>query len=110
MKGEKMKVIQRGTMKIVPGKMAEAMGLTKKHMELTAKLGGPTNWRYYKCLSGRDEYMHTLIGEAEWDSFAAAEAFFDKMMTDKEMQQLMSKWDEILSDHYIEFLIPMPTQ
>ena len=105
-----MKVIQRGTMKVVPGKMAEAMELTKKHMELTTKLGGPTNWKYYRCLSGREEYMHTLIGEAEWDSLADAEAFLDKMMADKELQQLMVKWDEILSDHYVEFLIPMPMQ
>jgi hypothetical protein len=105
-----MKVIQRGTMKVVPGKMGQAMELTKKHMEITIKLGGPTNWKYYRCLSGREEYMHTLIGEAEWDSLADAEAFLDKMMADKELQQLMVKWDEILSDHYVEFLIPMPMQ
>lgn len=105
-----MKIIQRGTMKIVPGKMGQAMELSSKHMELTAKLGGPANWRYYRCLTGRDEYMHTLIGEAEWDSLAELEAFLDKMMTDKEMQQLMAKWDEIISDHYVELLTPIPMQ
>jgi hypothetical protein len=102
-----MRVVQRGIMKIVPGKMEEAMQLMGKHYDAAARLGSPPS-RMYRCLSGRGEFFHTIIGEAEWDSFASLEAFFDKMMTDPEMQELMSKWETILESHELEFYLPMP--
>jgi len=79
-----MKVIQRGIMKIVPGKMAEAMGLMGKHTAAAKRLGCPS-MRLYRCLSGGGEFFHTIVGEAEWDSMAAMESFFDKMMADPDI-------------------------
>jgi len=102
-----MKVIQRGIMKVLPGKMAEAMELMKKHNALATRLGCPP-MRSYRCISGGGEFFHTIIGEAEWDSFATMEAFFDKMMVDPEMQALMAKWETILESHELEFYMPMP--
>jgi len=102
-----MKVIQRGIMKVVPGKMAEAMELMGKHTAVAARLGCPP-MRSYRCLSGGGEFFHTIIGEAEWDSLAAMEAFFEKMMADAEMQELMAKWETILESHAIEFYTPIP--
>ena len=102
-----MRIVQRGIMKIVPGKMEEAMQLVEKHTAVAGRLGAPP-WRAYRCLSGRGEFFHTIVGEAEWDSFAALEAFFEKMMADPEMQELMSKWETILESHELEFYLPMP--
>lgn len=103
-----MKVIQRGIMKIVPGKMAEAMELNKKHFAIVSRLGMPlTAMRSYRPFIG-GEYMHTLIFEVEWDSFAAMEAFFEKMLADPEMQALMPKWDAVLESHVVELNTPMP--
>jgi len=103
-----VKVIQRGVMKIVPGKMAEAMELQAKHMAIVGRHGMPlTTMRSYRPLFG-GEYMHTLIFEVEWDSLAAMEDLFDKMMADPEMQALMPKWDAVLESHVVELNVPMP--
>ena len=100
-----MKIIQRGPMKILPGKMGEAMDLFQKHTAIATRLGCPS-MRSYRPLIG-SEFFHTIIGEAEWDSMAAIEAFFDKMMADSEMQALMAKWEAVLESHVIEFYAPM---
>jgi hypothetical protein len=101
-----MKVIQRGIMKVVPGKMVEAMELMGKHTAVATRLGCPP-MKSYHCLSGGGEFFHTIIGEAEWDSLAAMEAFFEKMTADAEMQELMAKWEAVLESHEIEFYLPM---
>ena len=101
-----MKVIQRGIMKIVPGKMAEAMELMEKHTAAAMRLGCPSMRSYRPLIGG--EFFHTIIGEAEWDSMAALEAFFNKMMADPEMQALMVKWDAVMESHEIELYAPMP--
>jgi hypothetical protein len=102
-----MKVIQRGAMKIVPGKMSQAMGLMKAWTDAATKIGAPP-FKCYQCLSGTNEYMHTIICDMEWESMAAAEKYFEKMMTDKDMQEQMAKWEGIIEDNRLEFLVPMP--
>jgi hypothetical protein len=102
-----MKVVERGIMKVVPGKMAEAMELNEKHTAAARRLGCPP-MRSYRCLSGGGEFFHTIVGETEWGSFAAMEAFFEKMMADPEMQALMAKWETVLESHEIELYMPMP--
>ena len=102
-----MKVIQRGIMKIVPGKMAEAMQLNEKHMAIVSRLGMPATMRMYRPFVG-GEFLHTIIAEAEWDSMAAMEAFFEKMFTDPKMQELMPKWEAVLESHVVELYMPMP--
>ncbi len=60
-----MKVIQRGIMKVVPCKMAEAMELNQKHMAITSRMGMPVSaMRSCRPFIG-GEYMHTLIFEVE---------------------------------------------
>jgi len=102
-----MRVVQRGIMKVVPGKMAEAMELMGRHNAAAVHLGSPP-MRQYRCISGGGEFFHTIIGEADWDSFAALETFFDKMMADPEMQELMARWEGVLESHEIEFYTPVP--
>jgi len=72
-------------MKVVPGKTGEAMELWGKHTAAANRLGCPS-MKSYRCISGGGEFFHTIVGESAWDSFAAMEAFFDKMFADAEMQ------------------------
>jgi hypothetical protein len=93
-------------MKIVPGKMNEAMEFMKEWAATIGKSGAPS-FKCYQCLSGRDEYMHTIICEIEWESFSAMEDYLDKMMTDKDIQKQNTKWEDIIDYHWVEFLTPM---
>ena len=102
-----MKAIQRVVMKVVPGKMAEYMELMEKHMAIVSRYGMPP-FRVYRLVSGEGDVMHTLIHEVEWDSLAALEAFFEKVMADPEYQAMMPKWDAVIESHGFEVYTPMP--
>ena len=103
-----MKVVQREIMKILPGKMVEAMELLGKHMAISMRLGPPnTIVRSYRPFF-TEEAVHTLAVEIEWESMAAMEDFFKKAMADPELQALMPKWDEIEESHKNELYMLMP--
>ena len=102
-----MKVMQRGIMKVLPGKMAEAMELNKKHMAISSRYGMPTTAaRMYRPWFG-GEYMHTVVFEVEWDSLTEMAVFFEKMMADPEYQSQMSQWDTLLENHQVELYVVM---
>jgi len=104
-----MKVVQRGIMKIVPGKMAEAMELNEKYMAIVTRLVGvPFTMRRYTPFLGGGDMMHTIIFEVEWDSLAAMAAFFEKAMADPEIQAMMPKWEALEESHEVEVLTLMP--
>ena len=100
-----MKIIQREIIKVVPGKMGEATDLFQKHAAAATRLGCPS-MRIYRPLIG-NEFFHTVFSEAEWDSMAAMETFYEKMMGDSEMQAYMAKWEAILESHVMELYTPM---
>ena len=103
-----MKVMQRGIMKILPGKMGEAMQLMEKHMALMARLGqSDVPMRRYAPFLGGGDALHTMIFEVEWDSFAEMAAFFEKTMADPEMQALMPQWAAIEQSHEVELYMVM---
>ncbi len=105
--GGRMKVVQRGSMKVLPGRMPEAMELMKKHMEIVERLGmNPSEMRSYRPVYG-DEIMHTVVFEYSWDSFAQFAEFMERMMEDKEMLDLIAKWSSVLESHSAEILSPM---
>ena len=101
-----MKVIQRVIIKVVPGKMTEALELDKKHTAVAMRLGVPP-MKKYRCLSGRNDVMHTLIVETEWDSLAAMEAVEEKLSADPEIQAFMVKWETVLESQEIELYTPL---
>jgi len=104
-----MKVMQRGIMKILPGKMAEAMELNEKYMAIISRMGMPTTaMRMYRPFTGGGDYMHTVIFEIEWDSLTEMAAFFEKAMADPEVGAQMPKWEAITESHQVELYIPMP--
>jgi hypothetical protein len=102
-----MKVMVRTIMKAVPGKMAEAMELEKKHMSIGSRVLG-ISARLYRPLSGGGDVMNTIISEGEFDSLAAFEAHPEKMGADPEMQALMPKYDGVIEGMEVEFYTPMP--
>ena len=103
-----MKAIQRVVIKVVPGKMAEYMELMEKQKPLEIRYGMPPR-KVYRLLSGEGDVMHTIIYEAEWDSLAAMEACYDKVMADPEYQALMPQWDPLIESHGFEVYTPMPS-
>ncbi len=104
-----MKVVQRGVMKFLPGKTAETMELMKEHVAATLRLGmDPSKMRSYRPGFGGGDVMHTFIFEYEWESLVKFAEFYEKMMQDKEMQELMSKWEAITESHSVDILIPIP--
>ena len=103
-----MKVVQRGTMRARPGKMAEVMALNRQYMAAAHRHGTPTGERGYQPLFGGQDYMHTVIFEVEWDSVATMEQCFEKMMADPEIQAMMPKYEELTDSHTIELYVPLP--
>jgi len=103
-----MKVMQRGIMKVAPGKMAEAMALTEKLMALSSRYGmSTTGARMYRPFTGGGDAMHTVVMEIEWDSLTEMAAFFEKMMADPEYQAMMPQWDILLDTHQVELYAVM---
>ncbi len=104
-----MKVMQRGIMNILPGKMGEAMELNEKYMAIVKRLGMPFNaMRMYRPFFGGGDMMHTVVFEVEWDSLATMAAFFEKAMADPEIQAMMPKWEAVEESHQVELYMPMP--
>jgi len=103
-----MKVVQRGTMRARPGKMAEMMALNRQYMAAAHRHGKPMRQRGYQPLFGGQDYMHTVIFEVEWDSVADLERFFEEMMADPEILAMMPKYEEITEFHTVELFVPVP--
>ncbi|KYK24681.1 hypothetical protein AYK25_06065 [Thermoplasmatales archaeon SM1-50] len=101
-----MRVMQRGIMKILPGKMAETMKLNEKYMAIMKRYGVPS-MRMYRPFVGGGDYMHTVIFEIEWDSFEKMATFFEKIMEDKEVQEMMPQWEELMGSHEVELYMSM---
>ena len=97
----------RTPVKIVPGKMAEYMELEKERIVMAKRLGYPPQKRYM-MISGPGDRVHTIVYELEWDSLAAIETFFGKMLSDPETQAMQSKYDGLIESHGLELYTPMP--
>lgn len=98
-----MKVMQRGIMRLRPGKMGEAMQLLGKHMAMMARLRGvDTPMRRYAPFLGGGDTLHTMVFEVEWDSATEMAAFFEKAMADPEMQELIPQWEAVEESHEVE--------
>ena len=108
-----MKVMQRGIMKILPGKMAETMELLEKYMAAVSRLVGVPReklaMKTYRPFIGGGDALHTIVFEVEWDSFGEMAAFFEKAMADPEIQAFMPKWEAVEQSHEVELYMAMPT-
>jgi len=107
-----MKVMQRGVMKIMPGKTAEAMELLGKYMAAVSRLLGVPQeklpMKTYRPFLGGGDSLHTIIFEIEWGSFGEMSAFFEKAMANPEIQAFMPKWEAVEQSHEVELYMVMP--
>jgi len=107
-----MKVMQRGIMRIMPDKMAEAMELLEKYMAVVSRLVEMPReklpMKTYRPFIGGGDSLHTIIFEVEWDSFGEMAAFFEKAMADPEIQATMPKWEAVEESHEVELYMSMP--
>jgi len=71
-----MRVMQRGIMRFIPGKMAEGMKLLKEYMAIMSKKEvSVLAMRAYTPFIGGDDSIHTVIFELEWDSLTETATF-----------------------------------
>ena len=78
-KGKIMKIKERQTQKIYPGKWEDLEAIDKKYNQLESGVGFPPKKRYRLALSS--ESINILVVEREWDSFADFEKAYEKVMT-----------------------------
>ncbi len=101
-----MIIIHREVQHIYPDKWADLAVIDQEYNKIEAKYGFPQKKRS-QLLSGKDE-MNTLIIEYQFESLAAMEAAFEKLMADPEWQALGERANSILRDIRIELLMPLP--
>ena len=101
-----MIIIERQIQKIFPGKWAELEELDKKYNAIEQAVGYPPKKRY-TCVSGAHD-NNTLIIEREWESFAVAEATYEKAMANPEYRKLGMENATIIKSVIMEFYTPMP--
>jgi len=106
MKGERMAYIQREIQHIYPGKWEDLEAIDKEYSKIEAKYGFSPKKRY-QIITGSDE-MNTLIVEHHWESLAAMETAFNKLMADPEWQALGPRAETIIRDDRLELLFIMP--
>ena len=96
-----MKVVERCTQRVKPGKFNEFIALEKKFDAAEAKLGNvPPKRRYWAAHSGL--YNDTNIWEREWDSMADIEAYNKKTMDNPEWEPLFKEAGEVFFDGRFE--------
>jgi hypothetical protein len=100
-----MVIIERQIQRVRSGKWAELEELDKKFTPVESRLGFPAKRRCRSLVGGLTTDM--LIIERQWESFAAMEAAYEKILADPEHQALTAALDPILESQQIEFYLPL---
>lgn len=98
--------MMRSILKVLHGKMEEAMELEKKRMAIANRVLGISP-RIYLPFCGGGDTIRTIIIEAEFDSLAALESHTEKIGADPEMQELFPKMAVVIDSVEIELYTPM---
>lgn len=101
-----MIAIERMTQKIYPGKWAELAELDKKYNDVEMAAGFPPKKRL-QCLIGSVD-QNTLIIERQWDSLAAMESTYEKVMADPKWQALGAETNSIIQSTQIDVFTLLP--
>ena len=100
-----MVIIERQMQKVRAGKWTELEDLDKRFTPVESHLGFPAKRRCRSLVGGLTTDM--LIIERQWESFAAMEAAYEKILADPEHQALSEALDPILESQQIEFYLPL---
>jgi hypothetical protein len=101
-----MIAIERTTQKIFPGKTAELEEIDKKYNAIEMKAGFPQKKRFQCVIGGLDQSI--LIIERQWDSLAAMESIYEKVLADPEYQALGKEITSIVQSSQTEVFTPLP--
>ena len=101
-----MVVMERLIQQIRFDKWAELEALDKKYNAIESRCGFPAK-RRYRCITG-GENTDTLIIERQWESLAAMEAAYEKVLADPEWQALGAQGDAIIVSNRNELYAPLP--
>jgi len=97
-----MKLIERDVMRVLPGKMAEAMELSRKETTVYGSLGINSPLKRYIPFTGSVDRLHTIITDTDLGSFASIEATMKKVQASPEMKEILAKWEAICVSHIHE--------
>jgi hypothetical protein len=101
-----MKVMMRSILRVVHGKMEEAMELEKKRKAIANRVLGISP-RIYIPYSGGGDTMRTIVVEAEFDSLTVLESLPEKIGADPEMLELFPKMASVIEGVEIEMYTPV---
>jgi hypothetical protein len=91
--------------KVRADKWTELEDLDKRFTAVENGLGFPAKRRCRSLVGGLTTDM--LIIERQWESFAAMEVAYEKILADPEHQALSEALDPILESQQIEFYLPL---
>lgn len=101
-----MNIIEREIQIVRPGKWAELEEIDKKFNTVESRLGFPAKRRYRSLVGGHT--TDTLIIERQWESLAAAEAAYEKAITDAKHRELSAEvHSSIIESAQVEFYMPL---
>ena len=101
-----MKIKERLTQKIYPDKWEALDALEQKYNQIESTAGFPPKTRYQLILSSKS--INILVVEREWESFAAMEAAYEKLMVNPAWHALNAESNAVIKDGYTEILMPLP--
>mgnify|MGYP003702755189 FL=1 len=101
-----MKIKERLTQKIYPDKWEELDALDQKYNQIEGAAGFPPKTRYQLIISSKSSNI--LVVEREWESFAAMEAAYEKLMVNPAWHALNAEGSSVIKDGYTEILMPLP--
>lgn len=102
-----MKIVERWIHKIALGRWDEVEEMEKKWDALEKRLGGFPAKRRYQGFFGGDG-QNTFVWEREWESFAAWEATYKKMMDAPETWEIAKEYGEVIENKRGELYWPLP--
>ncbi len=88
-------LLEREVQQVKPDKWEQLDALDKKYNAIESRLGFPPKKRL-RCYIGRHDNS-TLVIEREWESLAAMEAAYMKVMVDPAWQALTAPFNEIIT-------------
>jgi hypothetical protein len=90
-------ILERQIQKIYPDKWEELEKINKRNTAVEKRIGFPPKRRYQGFAGNHG--TDTLIIELEWESFAAMEAAYEKILADPEHQALQKEVGSIVKSN-----------
>ena len=100
-----MVIVERLIQQVRPDKWAELEALDAKYNPVESRCGFPSKKRY-RCFAGGDN-TNTLIIERQWESLAAMEVAYEKVLADPEWQALGAEGVSIIKSDRHELYAPL---